>query len=97
MIRDIQLLKVSNIKTHIMEKVEYNLSYLEALEIVANGGSVKGENFIDGIFLKMNRYEQLVTVDACRSYIEEDRVFFGSLTRQKFRELSVMTVKELSK
>lgn len=78
------------------ETREYNLTFFEALQIVLDGGAVKGEQFIDGIFIKLNSYGQLVTVDAGRLYDESEKVFIKGLSRQKFRELSVMTMKELS-
>jgi len=80
-----------------MKTVEYNLDFYQALEIVLNGGAVKGDNFLDGVFLKLNGFGQLVTVDACRMYLEEERVFIKELSQQKFRQLTIMTVRELSK
>ena len=80
-----------------MEKVEYNLDFYEALKIVLNGGAVKGNQFIDGVFLKINSYGQLVIVDAGRLYDEDERVFIKGLSGQKFRKLTVMTMNELCK
>lgn len=80
-----------------MEEVKYELDFFEALKIVLDGGAVKGENFISGIFLKLNDYGQLVTVDAGQYYKESEKVFVKSMSQQKFRELTVMTEKELSK
>ena len=54
-----------------------------------NGGCVKGDDFCDGIFLKLNSHGQLVTVDAGRLYMEEEKVFLKGMVRQKFRELFV--------
>jgi len=78
-----------------MNDKKYDLDFTQALEIVLNGGAVKGNNFVDGVFLKLNKYGQLITVDACRSYAEEEKVLFKELSQQKFRNLTVMTVKEL--
>lgn len=78
-----------------MEKRKYDLDVFEALKIVLEGGSVKGENFTDGVFLKLNSNGELVTVDACRLYQEEELKFFKSLSYQKFRKITVATVKEL--
>lgn len=78
-----------------MEKT-YNLDFHQALDILMNGGAVKGDNFADGIFLKLNSRGQLVTVDANRFYIEETEVFINSIYHQKFRKLTIMTLKELS-
>ena len=33
-----------------MNEKKYNLDLYQALEIVMNGGAVKGDNFIDGVF-----------------------------------------------
>ena len=79
-----------------MEKKEYNLDFYQAFKIVMEGGSVKGDNFRDGIYMKLNSIGQLVIVDAARVYIEEPSVFVKGMQRQKFRELTVMTMKELS-
>ena len=75
---------------------KYNLDFYKALEVVMNGGAVKGDNFANGIFLKLNSQVQLVTVDANRRYSEETNVFLKGMVGQKFRSLSVMTIKELS-
>lgn len=77
-------------------KKDYNLDFYEALKIVMGGGFVKGDDFADGIFLKLNNHGQLVTVDAGRLYMEEDKVFVKGMERQMFRELTVLTMKELS-
>jgi hypothetical protein len=74
----------------------YNLDFYEALKIVMNGGAVKGKYFNGGIFLKLNSIGQLVTVDACRLYEEETTVFIKQMSRQKFRDLSILSVNELS-
>lgn len=74
----------------------YELDFYQALKVVMYGGAVKGDNFRDGIYLKLNSYGQLVTVDAGRFYIEETDVFIKGMDKQKFRSLSVMTMKELS-
>lgn len=79
-----------------MSENKYNLDFYQALEVVMNGGAVKGDNFVDGIFLKLNSRGQLVTVDAGRLYIEETDVFIKEMVRQKFRSLTIMTMKELS-
>ena len=78
-----------------MNDKKYDLDLYQALEIVMNGGAVKGDNFIDGVFLKLSKRGQLITVDAGRMYIEETNVFIGGMVRQKFRSLTVMTMKEL--
>lgn len=74
----------------------YDLDFYKALEIVMNGGAVKGNDFRDGIFLKLNSSGQLVTVDAARLYMEDTTVFLKGIARQKFRELKVLTMNELS-
>lgn len=78
-----------------MKEKKYNLDFKQALDIVLNGGAVKGENFCDGVFLKLNNYGQLVTVDAGRLYVEDERIFIKGLSQQKFRKLTIMTMKEL--
>lgn len=80
-----------------MERVEYNLDFFDALKLVLSGGAVKGENFSKGYYLTMNSCGQLVTKDANNYYKECDFVSVDSLQRQKFRELTVMTPKELEK
>lgn len=78
-------------------KKEYNLDFYEALKIVMDGGAVKGERFIDGIYLRLNSYGQLVTVDVGQCSVESEKVFIKTLETQKFREVNVFTMKELSK
>lgn len=79
-----------------MSKKTYDLDFYQALEVVMNGGAVKGNDFISGVFLKLNKYGQLIIVDASRMYSEEISVFLKEMVKQKFRSLTVMTMKELS-
>lgn len=79
-----------------MKKPNYNLDFKQALDIIINGGCVKGENFREGYFLKINSFGQLVLVNANDLYKEETYAFIKQLYNQKYRELSVMTIKELS-
>lgn len=79
-----------------MSNKKYDLDFYQALEVVMNGGAVKGDNFANGIFLKLNSQGQLVTVDVGMFYFEETNVFIKGMVKQKFRSLSVMTMKELS-
>lgn len=79
-----------------MENKEYNLDFYEALKIVMNGGAVKGDNFVDGVFLQLNIKGQLVVVDAMRMYEQETNVFIKRMVRQKFRELFTLTIKDLT-
>jgi len=57
---------------------------------------VKGNNFAKGCFLKLNSNGELVLVDANRFYLQEKCAFIKGLSGQKFRQLQVMTLKELS-
>lgn len=79
-----------------MNEKKYDLDFYQALEVVMNGGSVRGNDFADGIFLRLNSGGQLVIVDASRFYLEETNVFVKGMANQKFRSLNVMTMKELS-
>lgn len=78
-----------------MEDKTYNIDFKEALDYVLDGGTVKGENFASGVFLKINNHGTLVTVDANNFYRETECPFILSLSRQKFRKLTVLTIKEL--
>ena len=60
-------------------KEKYNLNFYEAMKVVMDGGAVKGDNFVDGIFMKLNSKGQLVTVDAGRLYLEETNVFIKGI------------------
>ncbi len=80
-----------------VKKVSYDLNFYEALkEVLENKSWVKGDNFIDGIYLKKDANGNLVTVDASRLYIEEPTII-GGLYRQKYRVITVATMKELMK
>jgi hypothetical protein len=78
------------------KKVEYNLDFYEALKIVMDGGCVKGDNFIDGIFLKLCDRGRLVIVDVREFYKEDPAVYIKGMLQQKFRSITVMTLRELS-
>ncbi len=77
--------------------VSYELNFYEALkEVLENKAWVKGDNFIDGIFLKKDDRGNLATVDVRRLYTEEPAII-GGLFRQKYRIIRVATMKELMK
>ena len=78
-----------------MNNRTYDLDFYQAIQVVMDGGAVKGDNFADGIFMKLNSNGQLVTVDANTFYTEETNVFIKGMVSQKFRTLTVMTLKEL--
>lgn len=78
-----------------MEKKEYNLDFYQAIKIIINGGAVKGNDFKDGIFMRLNTLGQIVSVDACRLYDECLVINLKNLSKQKFREVTIYTVKEL--
>lgn len=81
---------------------DYCLNYLEAIEVLANGGAVKGENFRNSYFLQLSKGNdifmrgELELVDANNLYSREKFNNILSMKRQKFRSLTVMTKKELS-
>jgi len=74
---------------------KYELSFHEALDVILEGGAVKGDNFAKSIYMKLDNYGRmiLVNVDDFSNTIEF--VSLTSLSQQKFRSLTVMTVKEL--
>lgn len=77
---------------------EYDLTFIEAFEkVIYNGACVRGENFKNGVYLKCSDSGELVTVDAKHFYKATPHPWIDSLKNQKYRELSVMTIKELSK
>lgn len=79
-----------------MEKKEYKLDFYQALKLmIDSGAAVKGNDFRDGIFMQLNKHGQIVSVDACRLYDESLMVNLKVLSKQKFREVTVLTVKEL--
>jgi hypothetical protein len=74
---------------------DYNLDFYQALKIVMEGGCVKGKYFANGIYLRLNSTGFLVSVNANKYYTEEFFTLHNGLLNQKFRELTVMTMKEL--
>ena len=74
----------------------YNLNFYEALKVVMGGDAIKGEDFEDGIFLKLNIRGELVIVDAKKIYEEKTFVIYKALIHQKFRRMLILTVGELS-
>ena len=75
----------------------YDLDFYQAFKIVMEGGCVKGDGFMKGIFMRLNSYKQLVIVTASELYSEETTVFLGGMLNQRFRKLDIQTVKELDK
>lgn len=76
--------------------MKYNLNFHDAIDIILKKGWVRGDNFADGVFMKTNKYGQMVVVDANQMYKEIQFVNIESLSKQKFREITVGTLKELS-
>ena len=81
-----------------MKEVKYDLDFNTIIkELVENNAWAKGENFKSGFFIKMDSMGRLVIVDANNFYIEEPFCIIRSLYRQKFRLITIATIKELSK
>ena len=78
-----------------MSDKKYTLSFQKALGIVLDGGAARGEEFAPGYFIKLGSLGQIVLVDSNRFYEEMDFPNIKSLSYQKYRELTVMTKKEL--
>jgi len=77
--------------------MKYNLTFTEAIDVLLEGGAVRGENFRPYFFLKIDKYERLVLVNANDMYRAEPYPYIRSLDKQKYRSLQVMTKKELEK
>lgn len=76
----------------------YTLTFYEALkEVLENNKWVRGDEFDEGIFLKLNSNKELVIVDANNLYQEIAFQFWGFIHLQNFRIINVATIKELSK
>lgn len=69
---------------------KFNLDFHQAIDVVMNGGAVKGNNFRKGIYLKLNSCGQLVTVNANDFYREDTFVFLKGLKDQRFYEAVVL-------
>lgn len=81
-----------------MKEVKHDLDFNTIIkELVENNAWAKGENFQSGFFIKMDSMGRLVIVDANNFYIEEPFCGIQSLYRQKFRLITIATIKELSK
>lgn len=80
--------------------MEYTLDfYIILKEMVDSQKWFRGEGFKMGYFIKLNRYGQLVLVDANNMYSEDTLAasFMLSLVNQKYREITVATINELNK
>jgi len=77
-------------------KKKYDIEFNDALNIVIRGGAIKGDDFANGIYIKLNHHGQLVTVDVNRMYTEDTFVSLKGLYNQKFRVINVATSKELN-
>ena len=69
---------------------KFNLDFHQAIDVVMNGGVVKGNDFRKGIYLKLNSWGQLVTVDANDFYREDTTVFIKGLKDQMFYDAVVL-------
>ena len=79
-----------------MSKKEYELDFYQALkEMLENDKWIKGEQFIDGLFMKATANGNIVMVDAGRLYIEEPYSIHKSMVNQKYRVITVATMREL--
>ena len=76
---------------------DFNLDFYLAIKVVMEGKYVQGDDFRDGIFMKLNRSGQLVVVDAMRLYDEDTNVFLKGMLNQNFRQVNILTPKALSR
>ena len=81
---------------------EFNLSFMEAMDIVLNGGYVVGEHFNKGYYLKVNEIGMVAVFDFAKDesmhYIERNNLAItnGILT-QKYKKQEFLTQRELYK
>ena len=80
-----------------MKDKDFNLDFHLAMKVVMEGKCVQGDDFRNGIFMKLNRSGQLVVVDAMRLYDEDDKVFLKGMLNQNFRQVNILTPKALSR
>jgi hypothetical protein len=79
------------------DKPEYNLDFHQAIDILLNDGCVRGEKFGEDSFLRLSHFGNIVVCDAKNFYMESPYIFLKALANQKYREVDILTVKELSK
>lgn len=77
-----------------LNQSKYKLSFIEAMNILMNGGFVKGENFAKYHFLSIDN-NQVVNLSDVNNYYKQFPVLLTTgLINQKYRQLTVATLKE---
>jgi hypothetical protein len=77
---------------------KYDLTFNDAIaEMMENNAWIKGSDFRDGIYLKMNASGDMVMVNANKFSTESVHTLSRGLYLQKYRLITVATVAELSK
>lgn len=75
----------------------YTLDFYQALkEMIENERWIRGNEFASGIYMKLDRNGQMIMVDVNRLGSEAPFPFMKGLAKQKFRLITVATIKELS-
>jgi hypothetical protein len=79
------------------KKVEYNIDFYQALKLMVEEKKwFRGENFAKGMYIKLNNDGEIISVDMMNWYEEYPMPFIDSLARQKYREITIATLNELS-
>lgn len=78
--------------------MEFNLSFIEALQVVFAGGKVRGNRFSNGVYLRQD-YHGAVIVDSVSEEIgfseKSDFILTKGLTTQKYRVVESVKYSDL--
>lgn len=75
---------------------EYNIPFLEAMNLLLEGKWLRGHNFKSGFYIKLDYIGQLVLVNVNNMSIEEPYPHIRALANNKYRIITVATVNELT-
>jgi len=78
---------------------KYDIPFTEAIKLLTEGKWIKGDNFSKGCYLKCTEEDGMMLINVSDTGFTTKIAFnrLNSLSRQKFRIIDFVTVKELSK
>ncbi len=74
---------------------KYNIKFGEAMNLLLEGKWLRGDNFKDGCYIKLDHIGRLVLVDVNMFGHEEPYPYIRSLYGNRYRIITIATINEL--
>ncbi len=75
---------------------QYDIPFSEVMNLLLEGKWLKGDNFKSGCYIKLDHFGRLVLVDVNIFGLEEPYPYIRALSGNRYRIITIATIKELT-